>query len=52
MLKGILTLLVFQFIGECLAKLFTLKIPGAIIGMVFLLLFLILRKKSFHALDK
>lgn len=51
MLKGILTLLVFQFIGECLAKLFMLKVPGAIIGMVFLLLFLILRKKSFHALD-
>ena len=51
MLKGILTLLVFQFIGECLAKLFMLKIPGAIIGMVFLLLFLILRKNSFRALD-
>lgn len=51
MLRGILTLLLFQFIGECLAKLFELKIPGAIIGMVFLLLFLIIRKSSFHALD-
>ena len=51
MLKGILTLLVFQFVGECLAKLFMLKVPGAIIGMVLLLFFLILRKQSFHTLD-
>jgi len=51
MLHGILTLLLFQFIGECISKLFELKIPGPIIGMVLLLLFLILRKESFHALD-
>ena len=51
MLRGILTLLLFQFVGECSARLFELKIPGAIIGMVLLLIFLILRKKSFHALD-
>ncbi len=51
MLHGILTLLLFQFVGECLSKLFELKIPGAIIGMVLLLLFLIIRKGSFHALD-
>ena len=51
MLHGILILLVFQFVGECLSKVFELKIPGQIIGMVLLLLFLILRKRSFHALD-
>ncbi|AFL68087.1 CidA/LrgA family protein [Sulfurospirillum barnesii] len=51
MLKGILTLLVFQFIGECLVKLFEFKIPGAIIGMILLLLFLMVKKSSFHALD-
>jgi holin-like protein len=51
MLQGMLTLLLFQFIGECCVKLFTLKIPGPIIGMVLLLLFLLFRKSSFHALD-
>lgn len=51
MLQGILTLLLFQFIGECCVKLFMLKIPGPIIGMVLLLLFLLFRKSSFHALD-
>lgn len=51
MLKGIITLLVFQFLGECIAKLFDLLIPGAVIGMVLLLIFLIIRKKSFESLD-
>ena len=51
MLHGILTLLLFQFVGECITKLFELKVPGAIIGMVLLLLFLIVRRGSFHALD-
>ena len=51
MLQGILTLLLFQFFGECFVKLFALKIPGPIIGMVLLLLFLLLRKSSFPALD-
>lgn len=51
MLQGILTLLLFQFVGECCVKLFALKIPGPIIGMVLLLLFLLFRKSSFPALD-
>ncbi|WP_072682323.1 CidA/LrgA family protein [Arcobacter sp. LA11] len=51
MLKGIITLLVFQFLGECLAKLFSLLIPGPVIGMILLLIFLILRKSSFPSLD-
>ncbi len=51
MLHGMLTLLLFQFIGECCVKLFVLKIPGPIIGMVLLLLFLLFRQSSFGALD-
>lgn len=51
MLKGIITLLIFQFLGECIAKLFELLIPGPVIGMVLMLIFLILRKKSFESLD-
>lgn len=51
MLKGIITLLIFQFFGECISKLFDLLIPGAVIGMVMLLLFLIVRKSSFESLD-
>lgn len=51
MLKGIITLLLFQFIGECISKLFSLFIPGAVIGMILLLIFLIIRKSSFKSLD-
>ncbi|RXJ80174.1 CidA/LrgA family protein [Arcobacter sp. F2176] len=51
MLKGIITLLIFQFIGECISRLFSLLVPGAVIGMILLLVFLIIRKKSFHSLD-
>ena len=51
MLKGIITLLVFQFLGECFVKIFSLLIPGPVIGMIFLLIFLILRKGSFPSLD-
>jgi putative effector of murein hydrolase LrgA (UPF0299 family) len=51
MLKGIITLLVFQFIGESISILFSLLVPGPVIGMVLLLIFLILRKSSFKSLD-
>lgn len=51
MLKGIIALLVFQFLGECIVKLFTLVVPGPVIGMVLMLVFLIIRKKSFESLD-
>lgn len=51
MLKGIITLLIFQFIGECITALFSLLIPGPVIGMVFLLIFLLIRKSSFENLD-
>lgn len=51
MLKGIIILLVFQFLGECISKLFELLVPGPVIGMVLLLIFLIIRKSSFKSLD-
>lgn len=51
MLKGIITLLSFQFLGECTAKLFSLLVPGPVIGMVLLLLFLMIKKSSFVSLD-
>ncbi|PLY07221.1 MAG: CidA/LrgA family protein [Arcobacter sp.] len=51
MLKGIITLLIFQFIGECFVRFFELIVPGPVIGMVLLLLFLIIRNKSFESLD-
>ncbi|PPK61113.1 CidA/LrgA family protein [Malaciobacter marinus] len=51
MLKGIIVLLIFQFLGECITKLFSLLIPGPVIGMILLLLFLMIRKSSFKSLD-
>ena len=37
MLQGLVLLLVFQFVGEGLATLFALPIPGNVIGMALLL---------------
>ena len=51
MLKGIITLLIFQFLGECIAKLFEILVPGPVIGMVLMLIFLMIRKSSFPSLD-
>lgn len=51
MLKGIITLLLFQFLGECFVRLFEIIVPGPVIGMVFLLIFLMLKKSSFESLD-
>ena len=51
MLKGIIVLLFFQFLGECIAKFFELLVPGPVIGMVLLLLFLLIKKGSFISLD-
>jgi putative effector of murein hydrolase LrgA (UPF0299 family) len=51
MLKGIITLLVFQFLGECIRILFSLLVPGSVLGMILLLVFLIFRKNSFPSLD-
>ena len=51
MLKGIIVLLLFQFLGECVAKFFSLLVLGSVIGMILLLVFLLIRKSSFHSLD-
>ena len=51
MLKGIIVLLLFQFLGECVAKFFSLLVPGPVIGMILLLVFLLIRKSSFYSLD-
>lgn len=51
MLKGIITLLIFQFLGESISKLFELLVPGPVIGMLLLLVFLIIKKSSFESLD-
>ena len=51
MLKGIIVLLLFQFLGECIAKFFSLLVPGPVIGMILLLVFLLIRKSSFYSLD-
>lgn len=51
MLIGLFTLLVFQFLGGCIAKFFNLMIPGPVIGMLLLLIFLLIKKRSFFSLD-
>lgn len=51
LLAGMVTLFFFQFVGEAINILFSLVIPGPIIGMVLLLVFLLIRKKSFGSLD-
>lgn len=51
MLKGIIVLLIFQFLGECFVRFFELIVPGPVIGMILLLLFLIIRNRSFESLD-
>jgi putative effector of murein hydrolase LrgA (UPF0299 family) len=51
MLRGIIILLFFQFLGDCIANLFTLLVPGPVIGMILLLVFLLIKKGSFSSLD-
>ncbi len=52
MLTGIITLLLFEFLGECLNRLFLPFIPSPIIGMVLLFLFLVLKGSSFKSLNQ
>lgn len=51
MLQGIITLLFFQLLGESVTILFSFIIPGPVIGMILLLVFLLIRKRSFSNLD-
>ena len=45
-LKGFTLLLLFQLAGETVVMLLGLPVPGPVVGMGFLLLFLILRKRD------
>lgn len=45
MLKGVAVLLVFQSVGEVVAHFTRGVVPGPVLGMVLLLIFLIARKK-------
>lgn len=46
MINTLATLLVFQTIGEGLAYAFSLPVPGPVIGMVLLFLYLLIRKDA------
>lgn len=43
MLQGIITLIALQLVGETISHYFEIPIPGAIIGMVLLLLYLMIK---------
>lgn len=44
MLNGVMWLLVFQFVGELLARLLHLPVPGPVVGMLLLFVALQLRR--------
>ena len=43
MLQGLITLIALQLVGECISHYGDLPIPGAIIGMLLLLIYLMFR---------
>jgi holin-like protein len=45
MIRGLVILLAFQSLGELVAKGLSLPIPGPVAGLVFLLCFLLVRKR-------
>lgn len=51
MLRGLLILFFFQFLGECLSQGFALPVPGGVIGMVLLFAALIVRGRVPRDLD-
>lgn len=50
MINTLATLLVFQTIGEGLAYAFSLPIPGPVIGMVLLFLYLLIKRDAVQTL--
>jgi len=46
MIRGLVILLLFQSLGELVSKGLSLPIPGPVAGLVFLLLFILIRKKT------
>lgn len=51
MIRGLIILLSFQGAGEIVARLFSLPVPGPVIGLVLLLIFLIRRGKVDAPID-
>ena len=51
MIRGLIILLSFQGAGEIVSRLFSLPIPGPVIGLVLLLIFLIRRGKVDAPID-
>jgi holin-like protein len=46
MIRGLIILLAFQGTGEVVSRLFSLPIPGPVIGLVLLLIFLVVRGRT------
>ena len=51
MIRGLIILLGFQGAGEIISRLFSLPVPGPVIGLVLLLVFLIRRGKIDAPID-
>ena len=51
MIRGLIILLSFQGAGEIITRLFSLPVPGPVIGLVLLLIFLIRRGKVDAPID-
>ena len=51
MIRGLIILLSFQGAGEIVTRLFSLPVPGPVIGLVLLLIFLIRRGKVDAPID-
>ena len=51
MIRGLIILLGFQGAGEIISRLFSLPVPGPVIGLVLLLIFLITRGKIDAPID-
>jgi holin-like protein len=51
MLRSLTTLLVFQCLGEGISYLFSLPVPGPVIGMLLLFAFVMLRPKVADAIE-
>ena len=51
MIEGLIKLLAFQVLGEALVFMFSIPVPGAVIGMALLFLYLVLRGRPDQDLD-
>lgn len=52
MIEGLIKLLAFQVAGEAIAFLLGVPIPGAVVGMALLFLYLVVRGREDAALDE